>query len=59
METTYANGEYQMMIEGALEQKVDDISPNYRKKIKMSDEQVQKIIESIIQDDLSNNDHLN
>lgn len=47
METTYGNGEYQMMIEGALEQKVDDISPNYRKKIKMSDEQVQKIIESI------------
>jgi len=44
---TEGNAEWQGMLKEALEIKVDDIAPNYRKKLKMSDEQVQKIIESI------------
>lgn len=38
----------QGIINKALELKVDDVAPTYRKKLKMSEEKVQKIIESIM-----------
>lgn len=42
------NEQYQNIISKAIESKVDELSPNYRKKQKMTDEQVHKIIESIM-----------